>query len=234
MLTLGYVKAIASPRAKELEPLKNISYDMDRRDFILTGAAASVGVTAGCLSDEEITVADEDRVETLPRPTLGDPDANLRIQVFEDYMCPACATYYLDHFPRLRDEYIDPGHITYEFYDYPIPVSNYSRPAANVARYVQDELGAEAFWEYKTHVYQNQDDMSESTLIDGATDLGADADDAEYAYHGVYDPLIDNDKEYGREENNVGGTPWVLLNGGRIERPTFANVSAILDDYLDE
>lgn len=205
---------------------------MNRRTFIATGAAASVGVMAGCLSDS-VDVPQEDQINTLPTPTLGDSEADLRLQIFEDYMCPHCASFNVDHFPPLREEYIDPGHIAYEYYDFPLPVNSYSRPAANIARYVQDELGIDAFWEYKAYVYQNQGDASSDVLVDGAVDLGTDADEADYARHGVYDPVITADREYG-DELGVQGTPWVFLNGDHIDNPAYPNLSGILDMRLDE
>jgi len=43
------------------------------------------------------------------RPVIVDPEADVVVQAFEDFTCGHCATYKLEHFPTIREEYIDPG-----------------------------------------------------------------------------------------------------------------------------
>jgi len=53
------------------------------------------------------------------RPVIVDPEADVVVQAFEDFTCGHCATYKLEHFPTIREEYIDPGEVRYEHWDFP-------------------------------------------------------------------------------------------------------------------
>lgn len=204
---------------------------MNRRDFLLTGGVATTLTLAGCLRDE-IDIPEEDQINDLPRPTLGDPDSDIVVKVFEDYSCPGCGQYNRQLFPLIKDEYIDTGDIAYEYYDYPLPVDLESRPTANVARYVQDTVSGDAFWDFKEVIYYNQDDVHSDFLVETATDLGADEDGADYARHGVYDPVIDADKAHG-ESLGVPATPSLFVNGDRIETVDWDTISRVLDSRLE-
>jgi len=69
------------------------------------------------------------------RPVIVDPEADVVVQAFEDFTCGHCATYKLEHFPTIREEYIDPGEVRYEHWDFPIPVNEtWAVPVASAAR----------------------------------------------------------------------------------------------------
>ena len=146
------------------------------RRGLLSGVAAGgvVGV-AGCLGGGAGTGGGGDGGTTLDtgeydcdlsepadpdleyRPTLGDPEADVVVRAFEDYTCPHCATYKLEHFPAVREEFIEPGEIRYEHWDFPIPVNeDWAVPVASAARGVGDRDGDEAYFAFSSAVYESQ------------------------------------------------------------------------------
>jgi len=83
------------------------------------------------------------------------------VQAFEDFTCGHCATYKLEHFPTIREEYIDPGEVRYEHWDFPIPVNEtWAVPVASAARGVGARQGAEAFFSFASTAYESQGNYS--------------------------------------------------------------------------
>jgi len=94
------------------------------------------------------------------RPVIVDPEADVVVQAFEDFTCGHCATYKLEHFPTIREEYIDPGEVRYEHWDFPIPVNEtWAVPVASAARGVGARQGAEAFFSFASTAYESQREL---------------------------------------------------------------------------
>lgn len=199
-----------------------------RRTFIAGGVALATG-SAGCLSsgDETTptpgfgTIAESttpDSEQPLPTPVAGDPDADVTVAAYEDYACPHCATYSLEVFPQLADEYLEPGTVRYEFHDFPIPVDEaVSWQAANAARAVQAEAGAQAYFEYSEALFLNQETLNPSTYATLTDEVGVDGETVrQAATEEQYNETITADKQDG-EERGVSGTPAVFVDGSRVE-----------------
>ncbi|WP_423997185.1 DsbA family protein [Halorubrum trapanicum] len=210
---------------------------MERTRRSLLASAASVGVVgaAGCLgggggtsldlSGVELDTGEYDCDLTEPsdpnldyRPTLGDPDADVVVQAFEDFTCGHCASYKLDHFPTIRDEYIEPGEIRYEHWDWPIPVDEtWAVPVASAARGVGARNGDEAFFEFASAAYESQGSYNGETLGAAAEAAGADPcavlSDARFAAFGEASA---DDKSEGTSMG-VEGTPTIFVNGSPVE-----------------
>lgn len=203
---------------------------MNRREFILSATSGTAVALAGCLSNPS------NGVKELPRPVLGDPDSSVVLKAFEDMACSHCRTYELEIVPSLIEDYIDTNKIRYEYYDFVIPVSSkWSPTLANAARGVQDRLGNEEFWDYKRTIFENQSNLSMDFLISEAESLGVEESDIfnnDIAGR-RYSPVINDDKEYGKENYNVQGTPTLVLNDTVLQGQTVANYN-ILSDAIKE
>ncbi|QUO46974.1 MULTISPECIES: DsbA family protein [Halorubrum] len=223
---------------------------MERTRRSLLASAASVGVVgaAGCLGGGSGTSLDLSGVEldtgeydcdlTEPsdpnldyRPTLGDPDADVVVQAFEDFTCGHCASYKLDHFPTIRDEYIEPGEIRYEHWDWPIPVDEtWAVPVASAARGVGARNGDEAFFEFASAAYETQGSYSGETLGAAAEAAGADPcavlSDARFA---AYGEASADDRSEGASMG-VEGTPTIFVNGSPVEEGYGAQSIAVAID----
>ncbi|MFC6770824.1 thioredoxin domain-containing protein, partial [Halorubrum pallidum] len=119
---------------------------------------AAVGLDTGEYDCDLTEPADPDLEY---RPTLGDPEADVLVQAFEDFTCPHCASYKLEEFPTIREEYLAPGDVRYEHWDFPIPVNEaWAVPVASAARGVGARGGDEAFFDFSTAVYESQGSYS--------------------------------------------------------------------------
>lgn len=209
--------------------------NINRRKFMLK-SSASLGVVAvaGCIEPGG-------RVSELPRPIRGDEDAPLTLHIFDDFACPVCQDFILNHYPNIVEEYIEEGLVNLHHYDWPIPVHpRWSSEMANTARSVQDKEGNEMFFEFKTLLYENQNNISVDVMSQLLDQLGVDnnSEILEDGSNSVYQPVIDADRDEGTQRG-VGGTPTVFIAGEGFDEPeqlpdyTYDTISGVLDAQLE-
>ncbi|GGA59827.1 DsbA family protein [Sphingomonas psychrolutea] len=51
---------------------------------------------------------------------MGNPDAPLKLVEYGSRACPACAAFDAEGFPKLKEQYVATGKVSYEFREYPI------------------------------------------------------------------------------------------------------------------
>jgi protein-disulfide isomerase len=78
---------------------------------------------------------------------LGDPDAAITLEVFEDFNCPHCQDYSAEGFSELESAYLDSKQIRYVHRDLPF-IHATSWQAASAAREVYRVYGTEPFFAY--------------------------------------------------------------------------------------
>jgi len=167
------------------------------------------------------------------RPTIGDPDADVVVQAFEDFTCGHCASYKLEHFPTIREEFIEPGEIRYEHWDFPIPVNErWAVPVASAARGVGDRQGNEAFFEFASAAYESQGNYSGEAIGAAAEAAGADPcaaiADAEFR---AYEEATEGDRAEGISME-IGGTPAIFVNGEAVEGYDADTIAAAIESAL--
>ncbi|WP_435095057.1 thioredoxin domain-containing protein [Halorubrum sp. N11] len=232
---------------------------MKRTRRSLLASAASVGVVgaAGCLGGGgggdgtdggdggdtggntldtgayDCDLAEPADPNTEFRPVIGDPEADVVVQAFEDFTCGHCATYSLDHFPTIRDEYVASGEIRYEHWDFPIPVNErWAVPVASAARGVGVQYGSEAFFAFAKAAYESQGSYSGEAIGDAAEAAGADPcvaiADAQFA---TYEEVSASDRSDG-VSMGVEGTPTIFVNGEAVEDYRAETIAAAIDEAL--
>ena len=229
---------------------------MERTRRSLLAGAASVGVVgaAGCRGggggggaggssgggDNTLDAGEYDCDLSEPadpdfdfRPVIGDPDADVVVQAFEDFTCGHCATYKLEQFPTIREEYVDPGAVRYEHWDFPIPVNEtWAVPVASAARGVGARNGAGAFFEFATAAYESQGSYSGEAIGAAAEAAGADpcaaVADAQFE---AYEEASMSDRSEG-ESMGVSGTPTIFVDGEAVADYRAETIAAAIDEAL--
>ena len=220
-----------------------------RRSLLAGAAATGVVGSAGCLGGGDggdggttvgLDTGEYDCDLTAPadpdlgfRPTLGDPEADVLVQAFEDFTCPHCATYKLEEFPTIREEYLAPGDVRYEHWDFPIPVDEtWAVPVASAARGVGARGGDEAFFDFSTAVYESQGSYSGEAIGAAAEAAGGDPcaamADAEFS---AYEEASMSDRSEG-ESIGVSGTPAIFVNGDPVDGYGADAISAAIESAL--
>lgn len=200
------------------------------RRAVLVGLGAGTIALAGCLGDS-------DGAESTP--VRGNADADVTLEVYTDFACPACAAYAQDSMSGILDTYAEPGDIRYEHRDLLIPVEDPgSSQAANAAREVFEEYGSDEFWTYKSRLLARQGEIAGGPDVFGdvADEMGLDGEAIQSA--GVDEAHEDDVSadESRAESLGVGGTPGFVVDDEFVAsgagQDAISDVVAALDDAL--
>jgi len=155
--------------------------------------------------------------------TIGNPDAPVVVEVFEDFLCSACKAYTeTTEAELLASDYILNGQVYYIFRNYPFEDDNssfkFSDQTANASMCAMEQG---RFWDYHAMLYANQDTSSAAAYADRRFVAYADALELDMdqfndcfesnAYAADIQADVDLANQYG-----VNGTPSVFVNGVRI------------------
>jgi protein-disulfide isomerase len=188
------------------------------------------------------------QITPMPRPpgegaALGDPNAPVLIEVFEDFQCPACQTYSELVEPQIIQELVETGQVRYVFRHYPFiddnSASRESDQAANASMCAAEQG---RFWDYHDMLYanwnsENQGAFADKRLVAFAETLELDMDDFNACFReNRYESQIQADEAAGRQMG-VTGTPSVFVNGKNIKPgyvPTFEDVQLAVQEALSQ
>jgi len=168
------------------------------------------------------------------RPVIVDPEADVVVQAFEDFTCGHCATYKLEHFPTIREEYIDPGEVRYEHWDFPIPVNEtWAVPVASAARGVGARQGRRGVLLVRLDGLRVTRELQREA-IGAAAEAAAGADpcaaiaDAQFS---AYEEASMSDRSEG-ESMGLAGTPTIFVNGEAVADYQAETIAAAIDEAL--
>lgn len=159
--------------------------------------------------------------------SLGDPNAPVTIDVFEDFQCPACQFYTETIEPLVIQNLVASGQARYVFHNYPFldgegVGSGESDQAANAAMCANEQ---DKFWEMHSILYANQEGENRGTFSDRrlqamAESIGLDMNEFNSCFNAnEFEEEIEADFELGLEMG-VSGTPTVFVNGTRVGAPS--------------
>jgi len=159
--------------------------------------------------------------------TLGDPNATVSVDVFEDFQCPACQLFTNNIEPLIIQNLITPGKAKYTFHNYPfldgdsVKNGGESDQAAN-ASMCANEQGK--FWDMHSIIFanwngENLGSLSNRRLEAMAESIGLDMTAFNNCFDAnKYEEKIQADFTYG-QDLGVSGTPSVFVNGARVGQP---------------
>jgi len=169
---------------------------------------------------------------------VGEEAAPVRMDIFQDYMCPACG-----QFEQISGEtvdgYVDDGTVrvyyhTMSFLDRTSNGTRYSTRAASSAGCAADQG---VFREYNRLLYQNQpsegtNGLSDDELIDIGAQAGTNAPAFEVCVRNLdYEEWVGNVTEDAFNDG-VEGTPTVRVDGQSVEDITPAGLTKAIEDAL--
>ncbi|MGP8243927.1 MAG: thioredoxin domain-containing protein [Bryobacteraceae bacterium] len=68
-----------------------------------------------------------------PNQCIGTPSAPVTLEIFSDFECPACKVFHENVLPELMRDYVIPGKVFVASFEFPLPMHQYSRQAADYA-----------------------------------------------------------------------------------------------------
>ena len=160
--------------------------------------------------------------EWIQGKSLGNPEAKVTVQLWEDFLCPACARLNKAVTPRFKEEYVATGKVRLEYHQFPLSIHD---PAATLAANASEcAADQNAFWPYHDRLFQVADTQGASgftveKLIGYAGELGLDTD--------TFSQCMNSQKHWDEVRASVNqaiamglqATPSVLVNGQLMENP---------------
>ena len=207
---------------------------------MLFGAVIAALIVAGFLiylNRPQTPGADIVAAEPLPASiplsgmTMGAADAPVQIVEWGDYQCPACGVLARSIEPQLVSEFVEPGKATFEFRNFAF-LGPESQRAASAAVCADQQ---DAFWPFHETLYanqlgENQGAFSDDRLRAMAEKLGLDMT----AFNSCLDDSATADavalSTAGGRDQGVNATPWLTVNGARVQNwQDWAALSAAID-----
>jgi protein-disulfide isomerase len=187
-------------------------------------------------------------VEITPREhpmpdgrAMGDPNAPVLVEVWEDFQCPACKNYSQEIEPLITDKYVATGQARYVFRQWPFldqrSATKESHQSANASMCAAEQ---ERFWDYHDILFANWDGenrgaFSDKRLLAFAETLTLEMDQFKTCFEAnSYEDEINQDKNAGTQAG-VTGTPSVFVNGRQLSPgyvPTFDEIAAAIEAEL--
>lgn len=193
-----------------------------------------------------IPVGDIVEITPITRPlvdgtALGDPDAPVLVEVWEDFQCPACKHFTEDVESRIIENYVSNGKIRYVFHQFPFlddrVASKESDQAANASQCAAEQ---ERFWDYHDILFANWNSenagaFSDNRLVAYAETLSLDINQFKTCFQeNRYKEKIDEDLTAGKSAG-VTGTPSVFVNGEILTPgyvPTYEQIAEAIEQEL--
>ncbi len=163
---------------------------------------------------------------TYVDPSTGVATAPVLIEAYEDFQCPACAA----TAPVVEDVLEQYGDdVRFEYNDFPLPQHANAVPAAIGAECVMRQ-DIDAFWEYYTGLYANQNEWTEIASAGVLEDklqefaLATGIDEDQFVECVASDDAADAVNEDLAEARALGvnSTPSFFVNGERVTAGPFS------------
>jgi protein-disulfide isomerase len=197
--------------------------------FAIVGAAiviAGILIVPSLLPAGDIVTITPSNRPTVDGRSMGDPNAPVVIEVFEDFQCPSCQNYSEQIEPQVIENFVASGQVYYTFRHFPFldddELRKESDQAANASMCAAEQ---NKFWDYHDIIFANQTGENVGAYTDNrliafaeAIDLDMDAFNSCFEDNS-YEAEIQDDLEKARSLS-VTGTPGVFVDG-QIVAPGF-------------
>ncbi len=150
--------------------------------------------------------------------SMGDPNAPVKMDVWEDFQCSGCMYYSIQIEPAIIEKYVATGKVYYTFHFYPLinpSVSGESHRSANAALCALEQ---ERFWDYHDLLFanwlgENIGSYTDARLIAMAESLGLNMNDFKSCFKAnKYSDIVAEDYAAG-QALGINATPAIFING---------------------
>lgn len=155
--------------------------------------------------------------EMAAERVLGKDDAPVTIIEYASKTCPHCAAFHADRLPTIKEEYIETGKAKLVYRDFPL--DQLSLVAAMMARCAPPEryFGlVDIFYKAQASWSRAPDPVAELTKIGRLAGLTEAKVDACLKDRELYAAILERRRQ-GEQEYAVDGTPYILIDGARID-----------------
>ena len=171
------------------------------------------------------------------RRVMGNPEAVVVVEAWEDFLCPACQQWNSTVKPRLYEDYVKTGLVRLQFGQFPLQIH---APGAQMSA-TATECAADqnAFWPFHDRVFQEaasrgQAGVTLDRLVQYSEDLGLDTNEFRQCMTSQRHANTVNESVNQAVSMGLNSTPSILVNGQLMETPFDYNaLSAEIESLLD-
>jgi protein-disulfide isomerase len=179
-----------------------------------------------------IAFADENPEIAITDMVIGSDNAKIDVVEYASYTCPHCATFHTDVYPKLKENYIETGHVRFTYRE--VYFDKYGLWASMIARCA----GPEKFFGLTDLIYKSQEKWAragEDTAI--VSELSKLAKVAGLNDERINNCLEDTEKlralvewfKKNSSNDDVKSTPSFLINGEKFSNMNYEEFSEIID-----
>jgi protein-disulfide isomerase len=171
--------------------------------------------------------------ETADLPMGGSMNAPIRLEVFSDFQCPSCKSFYIETVRQVLKEYSATGKVCVIYREYPLPMHPLAREAARLSTAAK-KLGHKQWLAVFDAIYSEQEMWTKSGMIQATVAKALSSGDFQKLLVLAQDPSVNQAIErdialgkqrqvdqtptffvaaLGREQKIVGGLPYTTLKG---------------------
>lgn len=165
-------------------------------------------------------------LETQNQPTIGNPNAPVKMLVVEEPKCPNCKAYNTLTFPKIKKDYIDTGKVQYTTLI--VSFSDASFPAAQalLCAFYQDKDNPDdtLFYDFLNKIYRRSDAESSNQVLDeilletareANPNINIDELRKCMERQVYYTQIMRNNENAKRLMGGVQATPVIFINGAK-------------------
>ena len=227
--------------------------EQQQRLFILIGIVGAVLILilvigipyyrqANAPVDEFVRITPQSR-PSEDGTSLGDPNAKVKVEVFEDFRCSGCMSYSQRIEPLIIQDYVQNGKVVYIFRQYPfLDDKTTSKDSDRAAMGSMCAAEQNRFWDFHDLLYANltseSAQYSNKKLVAFAKSLELDTTAFSACLEeNRFQNLIDEDLALG-QERNVNATPTIFVNGQEVKSevtnqiPSYDQIKAAIEAAL--
>ena len=168
------------------------------------------------------------------KTSLGNPDAPVKMDVWEDFQCSGCLSYSTKLEPQVLKAYVETGKVYYTFHFYPFIDGDQgeSHDSANAAMCAAAQ---ERFWDYHAIIFanwkgENVGSFTKPRLVAFAQSIGLDMPAFNQCFQAnSYAAEIQKDVDAGTKLG-VPPTPGIFVNGQPVASSAGKNYLPSFDD----
>jgi protein-disulfide isomerase len=167
--------------------------------------------------------------------TAGLKSAPITLEIFSDYQCPACKTFFLTTTQQIIKDYVSTGKVYIVHHDYPWSFHAHSMEAA---KWANAAAGIGKFQEVETVLYSTQDSWEASGKVEDTVASVLSAAELKRAQELMGKPeiqtSIDQDMDLAKQRN-INETPSIFITykGQMTQIPYKGATYGFLKQYFD-
>jgi len=167
---------------------------------------------------------------------MGSPNAPITLEVYADYQCPMCRSFFLDVVPSIVADYVSTGKVRLIHRDFPLPMHAFSKQATRYAN-AAGELGK--YDVVATQIFKTQSEWEQNGNIDAEvakvvspTDLQKIREMVKSDSH--LDDTVTSDVALGNQDRLNQTPTLVFVSHGKRTKIDGALPLPVLKSYLDQ